>query len=201
MRPFKIFLLCLVGFILFFFLTYSFWFTQMARFLSVSDHLEKADAILVLGGGVGDRVFEATRLYKEGLAPCIVMCGGPLLGQHNLADLMKEEAQSLGISGNAVLMVREGSSTLGNATFSLPLIKRNGFKKIIVVTSPYHTRRTKMVFQKVYHGKNIKIMVHGVTSNPFSVYSQNDWWQQHEGIDVVVREWMSLVFYFFRGYI
>jgi len=54
MRPFKIFLLCLVGFILFFFLTYSFWFTQMARFLSVSDHLEKADAILgTIGYGFG----------------------------------------------------------------------------------------------------------------------------------------------------
>ena len=201
MRPFKVFLLCLIGFVFFFFLTYSFWFTQMARFLSVSDPLEKADAILVLGGGVGDRVFEAARLYKEGFAPYVVMCGGPLLGQHNLADLMKKEAQSLGAPPQAILLVREGSSTLDNAIFSLPLLKKRGFRKIIIVTSPYHTRRAKMVFQKVYRGQDTEIIIRGVGSNPFSAYDENNWWQHHEGIDVFVREWMSLGFYLFRGYI
>src|ERR1017187_3127237 len=39
----------------------------------VNEPLAKADAIVVLGGGLEIRPFEAARLYQEGLAPKILL--------------------------------------------------------------------------------------------------------------------------------
>jgi uncharacterized SAM-binding protein YcdF (DUF218 family) len=40
---------------------------------SDNDHIHKADAILILGGGLDTRPFEAVRLYRAGLAPLLLV--------------------------------------------------------------------------------------------------------------------------------
>jgi len=83
-------------------------------------HLRKADAIVVLGGGPHTRPFEAARLYKEGLAPIIVLANEEPLEVHRLGldrsgleltgeILTKVEAVT---SKNIILLGTEGSKRL-----------------------------------------------------------------------------------------
>ncbi len=51
----------------------TYGFTQVGRFLTKEDPLQKADAIAVLAGTSMDRPLEAADLYKEGYAPRIVL--------------------------------------------------------------------------------------------------------------------------------
>src|ERR1039458_2085853 len=47
--------------------------TGLANAWIVNEPLERADAIVVLGGGLEIRPFEAARLYHEGLAPKVLL--------------------------------------------------------------------------------------------------------------------------------
>src|ERR1035441_3807181 len=47
--------------------------TGLANAWIVNEPLERADAIVVLGGGLETRPFEAARLYQQGLAPKILL--------------------------------------------------------------------------------------------------------------------------------
>ncbi|MCX5751423.1 MAG: YdcF family protein [Candidatus Saganbacteria bacterium] len=177
----------------------SFYLSKMADFLEVSDPLQKADAIVVLSGGEDERVFEAARLYKEGWAPWVVMCGTPLLWKYNEADIMKEEAVYFGVPERVILLERKARSTYDNAEFVLPLLKKWGFKKIILVTSPCHSRRAGLVFKKVCSKDKIKVIVHAVVPNQFTLYKKDKWWTDHESTQRVVGEYMSLLFYWWKG--
>lgn len=47
--------------------------------------------------------------------------------------------------------------TIGNAYFSKQIIDKNGWRKILVITSDYHMKRTRWIFRKIFNKKyNIK---------------------------------------------
>jgi len=181
-------------------LTYPFLLAKMADFLEVSDPLEKADAILVLGGEKGERVFCAARLYQKGFAPYVIMSGGRLTRKYPAADFMKEDAEDFGVPSQAILLETKALSTFDNAVLSLPLLKEHGFKSVIVVTSPYHSRRSALVFKKRYSKEKIKVIMRSVIPNKFTSYKKDKWWTCHKDAKTVVREWMGLFYYFLRGY-
>jgi uncharacterized SAM-binding protein YcdF (DUF218 family) len=49
----------------------------LGRFLVTEDPAEHADAIVVLAGSYPDRVLEGVELYRQGLAPRIILCREP----------------------------------------------------------------------------------------------------------------------------
>ena len=134
----------------------------------------EADAIILLGGGMGadtnhssyaemasgaDRVWQAVRLFKAGKAPVIVATGFypqdttlPLLKDFGVAEESvsflearntEEEARKVGefMSGG----VREPSSP------THPL-KNSSTSKILLVTSAWHMKRARLMFEKYAPG-------------------------------------------------
>ena len=199
----NIFIVLIVSLIILF-LTANIWLTAMAGFLEVSDPLEKADAILVLGGGGGDRISEAAELYKRGFSGYLIISAGPLYAGVRVREIGAEvearDAVYLGVPAEHIYLEKEALSTFENATLTLPLIKKHGFKKIIVVTSPYHTRRASLVFKKRYRKEGIKVIIHPAPHSKYAKYSKITWWTRHEDTQIVISEWMSLIYYFLRGY-
>lgn len=123
------------------------------------------DVIIILGGGLEPdgslpkipklRVEKGVELFKEGVAPKIIVSGyqgfwletTPIKSE---AQAMKEYAMSLGIPEEAIIEEEDSKDTVGNAYFCrLNIIDPNNWKKIVVVTSEYHIPRTKYVFEKV----------------------------------------------------
>lgn len=165
--------------------------------LIVTDKLEKADVIIVLAGdNNGERVIEGVKLFKHGYAPKLLMSGGPLAWKLTYAEWMKKQAVELGVRSPEILAQNKSQSTIEDARFSLPFVKRHGFKTIILVTSPTHTRRAAATFRKLYAREGIKIIVRPVEKSEFNPHK---WWTRHEDLQLVVWEYVSMVLYFLKG--
>ncbi len=123
--------------------------------------LTPADAIVVLGnrpprgpdGSVAPetarRVRRGVALFDEGLAPRLVVTGGPAPGGGTEAEVMSAYARSLGVPAGAILEERASRDTVENARLSFDLLCPPGarcLRRVIVVTSPYHLRRARRLF-------------------------------------------------------
>jgi len=68
-------------------------------------------------------------------------------------------------------------------------MRQAGKRTVILVTSPQHTRRVKVLWQKLT-GDNPKAMVRAAREDPFDV---DHWWRNTRDIFSVVRELLGLV--------
>lgn len=151
--------------------------------------------IIVLSGEQGERVETGVRLYRQGFAPRLLMTGGLVEWNVSAADIMAWQAETLGVPPQDVVLERRATSTYENAIYSLEILREKGWRSAIVVTSPYHLRRTRFIFEKLFAGSNIRLSFHG-TENPWLVPEKR--WRQDRGMEVVGMEYFKLVWYFMR---
>ena len=74
------------------------------------------------------------------------------------AEYMKQQALEMGVPADAILLEDTSLHTRENAEHVLALLKQNGIHStIILVTSPFHQKRTYLTFLKVFqpHGVHI----------------------------------------------
>lgn len=132
---------------------------QRPRALSV---IPDADVIVVLGGATrgdthwsslgdltaqADRLVHATELYKAGKAPRVLVSGGAPRGARSEAEVMEQLLGVMGVPRRAVLRESESRDTRDNARFSAIILRGKGMKRILLVTSAFHMRRAKALFQ------------------------------------------------------
>lgn len=157
-----------------------------------------ADAIVVLGGGVGPdgalplvaraRVERAVELFRGGIAPRMVLSGlcGLMQPEPSVSEAaaMAAYAAELGVPREALLLEAESRDTLGNAYFTRErFLEPNGWTSIRVVTSDFHLSRAAWVFRKVLGGRY-----------DFSFVSAPSGFSPRELIDRAVEECRILIF-------
>lgn len=132
---------------------------QRPKALSV---MPKADMIVVLGGSTrgdthwsslgdlneqADRLVHATELFKAGKAPRLLVSGGAPRGARSEAELMEQLLGVMGVPRRAVLRESESRDTRDNARFSAILLRGKGVQRILLVTSAFHMRRARPLFE------------------------------------------------------
>jgi len=123
-----------------------------------------ADAIVVLGGGVGvavpprlypdlkseaDRVMHAARLFSAGKAPWVIVSGGsiPFMGpKAPESNAMRVLLRDWGVPDSAILLDSVSQNTRENALQVQRILRQRGLHKILLVTSAQHMRRALAVF-------------------------------------------------------
>ena len=122
----------------------TYGFTQVGRFLTKEDSLQKADAIAVLAGTSMNRPLEAADLYKEGYASRIVLTHEmPEASYEALAargvtvpaeaDEQREILVRLGVPANAIVLpLRIHDNTAQEAQTLRELAVKNRWRRIIV---------------------------------------------------------------------
>ena len=150
------------------------------RLLVVADPLPaSADAIVVLAGSIGDRTLEAARLYGLGLAPQVVVTretlppGTTALREAGV-DLPETDAltrtalMGLGVPPSAIVTLRRrAQSTASEATTIARWACARGIRRVIVVTSPSHTRRARLVLERTL-GPGIALSMRPSTADAFA---------------------------------
>lgn len=161
-------------------------------FWIVQDRMEPADVIIVIGDDdfTADRATEAAALFHQGWAPRIVASGRMLRPYSTIADLMTRDLQSRGVPAKAIVRFsHRANNTLEEAKDLEVLIAQNGWSRILVVTSNYHTRRARYVFRKVLP-VNVKLQVVGAFDGAFEPAT---WWQSREGRKTFLLESVAYV--------
>lgn len=160
----------------------------------VDDRLEKAQAIVVLGGDSvrGDRVRHATELYRQDWAPRIVLSGPALRADFSEGELMQRQAVQLGVpAAHLIVVPHQATSTLEEALALRAALAQHNFRKVIVVTSNFHTRRARRIFLAVYRPQGTQVLMSAASDVNFD---PQRWWQQREGRAILLLELLKSVY-------
>lgn len=117
---------------------------------------EPADVIILLQGDRFDRVEVAASLYKEGFAPAVLVIGNnELIGlgkrpeENDVAlEELKRALIEKGISSDVIDIENRAMNTRGQALFGIKLAIGKKWRRLLIVTSPYHILRAYYYFQE-----------------------------------------------------
>lgn len=167
----------------------------LGAFLIVGDRLKKSDGVVVLGGGEEDRVVEAVLLIREQYGAWLILTepGEVEPGKGPASEVYTMVAVDSGLSPHAILVTdEEANSTYDEAVTVRHLMEKQNFKSVIVVTDPYHTLRTRLIFREVFKGSGLTVRVHPVVGH---WYRSDTWFLSLDGWANTIREYVKLVGY------
>lgn len=167
--------------------------------------LERADALVVLSGSAvyQERTGWAARLFREGRAPRVVLtrdehAGGwsPERGRTMLFfERAVEELQRAGVPPERIeVLPRPVTSTHEEAVAVREYAARSGARRLLVVTSAYHTRRALWTFERVLGGDGVEV---GIDAPPPAQQSPapQTWWLTPRGWSAVAMEYPKMIYY------
>jgi len=119
-----------------------------------------------------------------------LISGNLSLEEETGIDLSRVYAEQLGVAPADILRESESMSTFENAQFSYDFMKANGFTNALVVTSPFHSRRTRKIFRDIFLPE-IKFTV--------CCYKQDDnlrdWWKRSHTAREILYEYSAYFWY------
>jgi uncharacterized SAM-binding protein YcdF (DUF218 family) len=92
-----------------------------------------------------ERVLEGVREYKAGVAPHIIMTGGPAHNHFVEAHTMAQLATTLGVPASDILEEPQALNTIQNIYYSAQLMHQHNWSSAEVVSSPNHLGRTALI--------------------------------------------------------
>jgi len=162
--------------------------SALGGYLVQADSPQKADAALVLAGdGWGNRILAAAELARDGYVPKVLVSGPDGAYGNHECDLAIPFAVKHGYPASYFVHVEhEGRSTLAEAKVVLIEIRRMGIKRLLVVTSNFHTRRSGFIFRKL--APDLTILV---VAAPDKNFTPDGWWHNREGQKTFLLEWQK----------
>ena len=182
----------------------------LARVLIVEQPLDRADAIVVLSGSETyiERVEEAASLYKAGVSSKILLTNDGRRGGWDESEKRNPyfferarwELIRSGVPKTAIeVLMSPGDGTFGEAHTVIDNAVRSNQTSILIVTSPYHTRRALWTYQKIDSTINRHLAL-GMksASNGHQSPKWYDWWLYSTGWKTIASEYAKLAYYNMR---
>ncbi len=196
-----------LSFFLLIFLGWLFLAPFLAEILIVEKPLEKADAILVLGGSYTyvERTQKAAELFKKGVAPRIFLTDdGEQSGWSNVekrnppfVELARNSLIAAGVPPENIEILEPAvTGTIYEARILLEKAKSANLRSVLIVTSAYHTRRAFSTFQRIFAENNQPTAL-GITSPPTGQQTPPpfSWWLSPFGWKIVAGEYVKSLVY------
>ena len=133
------------------------WIAIRVERQATREEAQAADVILVLGAAeyrgrpspvLRARLDHALDLYRRRLAPRIMTTGGaggdPVFTE---GDVGRDYLTSRGVPPQAIVVEREGASTVASTALAGEIMRRMGLQSAIVVSDGYHIYRVKKMLE------------------------------------------------------
>lgn len=176
--------------------THPLYLGALGNFLVISEPLSKSDALVVLDGDYpeNERLLHAVQLWQSGYAPKIIL-SAKLGHWTSYKDYpgWRHAMKLKGLPPEIVFVAgHDADSTKEEAQKLLPYMQEHGFGNVIIVTSNYHTRRAKQVFEKAWQGSSIHFSMSAVESND---YHPHEWWKHRADSRTFFYEFSKTIWY------
>lgn len=168
------------------------------------------DVISVFGGGVSAfydnisnslgldlsgniRLFAGYRVYKKTNLP-IILSGGRVFNQESFSEISRSFLLSLGLRENVIHIDNISRDTYENVINTVNIAKKNGFKKIIVVSDAIHIPRIMLIFKKIGYNTSFYPSYYICSKFSWRDFVPNDMMYSN----IFIHEFLGYIWYFLR---
>lgn len=177
------------------------------------ENIKTCDAYVVLGGGINEnapdlsgegqlsndslpRVVEAYRLYIRHKRP-IIISGGRVYGKKAEAEIAKRFLMSVGVDETYIITEDKSRDTKENAIFVKGIAEKKGIKKVVLITSAFHMKRSVGLFKKYYPQVLPYPTGYRTSRSAYTVMSYMPNAENITSIAYSIKEYLGIVFYRF----
>lgn len=167
--------------------------------LVVAVSVDDPQAIITLGSHEWERLPAAAQLAKAHPNALVFLTVPKQPTKHNCHDCEGRAARlvAAGVSpARLVMLPSRVSNTRDEAIAARTECTQRGFRRLVVVTSPYHTRRALATFVDVFTGTDATI---GIVPSDRSPARPHQWWGSPYDRAYVGYEWAAIVYHAFKG--
>ena len=158
----------------------------------VVDAPQPADVILVLAGETEHRSARALELMQQGYGRRVVMdvpAAAKVYGFTQL-QLAQRYIQSLPQGVAITICPIQGLSTKDESRDAKGCLEREDGRRVLIVTSDFHTRRALSIFRYELRGK-----VFSVAAAHDDVQYGTQWWTHRQWAKTALDEWLRLLWW------
>ena len=167
------------------------------HWLNVGERLDvPVDCVYVLGGESSTRPFMAAAIYRAGYTRMVLIPEGQpsatdadrrVLGEH---EIQREVLLRRGVPVDAIQQLPGPvNSTRDEARALEKFMATNPTSSVAVVTSDFHTRRTRLIFRRLLRDHRDRL--HFVAT-PTDGFGPDSWWYFKDGLIWYVGEYAKL---------
>jgi uncharacterized SAM-binding protein YcdF (DUF218 family) len=162
---------------------------HLGDFLVSPQTPQPADLILVLGGDFwGPRVVKGADLVMQGYAPLVLISGTPY-GKRPEGVAAIEFLAARGYPAQRFQsFLHHAPSTIGEAIVLREELARRGVRRVLLVTSAYHSRRASIVFRLFCPGIQFTTI-----AAPDEHYHPENWWEDASSRRFFFAEWGKIL--------
>ena len=193
----KIFKYSTIFLLLFFLLFKSPFFWFIGNNLVVYQEPKKTEAIVIFSGSGESgytnisyqrRVLDALKFYEDGFSNKIILTSGRI---QNLSEgeIIKSLLISRGLDPKSLILInRYPSSTFENVRIVKEYLDENNIKNIMLLTSPFHTKRSYLTWKKNAPDISVNFPI-------INEYSKKEvkWSYKYKEIKVIIYEIMAII--------
>ena len=169
---------------------------EAGELLVVRKAVDSPEAVISLGSHEWERLPLAAEIANRFPSSMVVLTLPKFITPYNCDDCLgrQRRLERMGVAPKRVtVLTLQSSTTLGEADACLKLLSRSGVKRIVIVTSPYHTRRALAVFRAVFATTGIEVGVEPASATSSARPSR--WWRSPYDRWYVAYEWAAIVYY------
>jgi uncharacterized SAM-binding protein YcdF (DUF218 family) len=172
----------------------------LAKLLVVNGAPSSRDAIVLMNGNISTRPYLAAKLYKDDPSPILIVRLADTeevrLGVvPNVTDATRDLLVRLGVPDTAVTVLRSDrwvAGTWAEAILLCEHIRAADYRRLVIVTDAFHTRRARWTFRQVM--RDDRVVFH-CAATPFSLGLLDRWWRSEYGLVHVIVEAIKFAHY------
>ena len=175
--------------------------SKFAEFFTINNAIAGADAIVVLSGGSSTRIPHAIKLFSKNFAPRILLTNEKKMSTHfahlfstneNIAKSIIKELK-VDIPIFMVPSLKGGATSTFDEAYDLRAFsEKKEYRKLILVTDAFHSRRALYAFNKIFSDTDIKVEISAVKNE---IFNESNWWTSDIGISAYIMESIKYAVY------
>ena len=124
------------------------------------------------------------------VAPLVVASGRMLRPYTGMAEIIERDLEIHGVPMESIVKFpQRAANTREEAEALKGLVANRGWRRVLIVTSNYHTRRTRFIFDRVFPS-NVTVRVSAAHDSEFD---PAHWWEARLGVKLFSGELVGYV--------
>lgn len=171
----------------------------MGNYLVADDPLAPCHAYFILGGNSFERGNSAAEIWRVYPDAWFVASGGNYPLQIQALDTVMTEASLTrhwmirqGVPANRIDTISRSTSTMEESKEILQYCLDRQYNNITLVSSTFHLRRMRMVFEDEFARHGITTRYHGAAAAEFRT---TEWWRDELSLITLNNEYVKIIYY------